>query len=112
MEFSFKINKQSATFIRNIRIILYSDQLLERPKFQFNMDFNSDIVSGQNGKYLHFSDEGFCANGDEPVPYFIELRDPTRICIKTEAGRYLNSEKNGAIVIGDANAQRATEWEY
>jgi len=69
-------------------------------------------LKGQNGKYLHFSDEGFCANGDEPVPYFIELRDPTRICIKTEAGRYLNSEKNGAIVIGDANAQRATEWEY
>ena len=41
MEFSFKINKQSATFIRNIRIILYSDQLLERPKFHFNMDFKT-----------------------------------------------------------------------
>ena len=40
MYYGFKINKHSATFIRNIRVILYSDQRLERPQFHFNMDFD------------------------------------------------------------------------
>ena len=41
---------------------------------------------GQNGKYLHFHDDGFSADAELPVPYFLELRDPTRICIKTAQG--------------------------
>lgn len=69
-------------------------------------------LKGQNGKYLHFSDDGLSADADNPVPYFIELRDPTRICIKTAQGRYINTEKNGGIKIGDAAPERATQWEY
>merc|ERR1711992_299537 len=40
-------------------------------------------LKGQNGKYLHFRDDGFSADAETPVPYFLELRDSTRICIKT-----------------------------
>ena len=68
--------------------------------------------AGQNGKYLHFHDDGLSADADNPVPYFIELRDPTRICIKTAQGRYINTEKNGGIKIGDSAPERATMWEY
>ena len=67
---------------------------------------------GQNGKYLHFQDVGLSADAENPVPYFIELKDPTRICIKTEQGRYINTDKNGGIKIGDSNPERATQWEY
>ena len=68
--------------------------------------------SGQNGKYLHFHDDGLSADAENPVPYFIELRDPTRICIKTAQGRYINTDKNGGIKIGDSAPERATKWEY
>ena len=44
------------------------------------------MFPGQNGKYLHFHDDGFSADAELPVPYFLELRDPTRICIKTAQG--------------------------
>lgn len=69
-------------------------------------------LKGQNGKYLHFQDDGLSADGETPVPYFLELRDPTRICIKTAQGRYINTDKNGGIKIGDSSPERATQWEY
>jgi len=69
-------------------------------------------LKGQNGKYLHFHDDGLSADAENPVPYFIELRDPTRICIKTAQGRYINTDKNGGIKIGDSAPERATKWEY
>ena len=70
------------------------------------------FFSGQNGKYLHFHDGGFNADAETPVPYFLELRDPTRICIKTAQGRYINTDKNGGITVGSAESERATKWEY
>lgn len=75
-------------------------------------NFGLIFVQGQNGKYLHFHDDGLSADADAPVPYFIELKDPTRICIKTAQGRYVNSAKNGAITVGTSDPQHATNWEY
>jgi len=69
-------------------------------------------LKGQNGKYLHFHDDGFSADAELPVPYFLELRDPTRICIKTAQGRYINTDKNGGIIVGSGEPERATRWEY
>ena len=52
---------------------------------------------GQNGKYLHFHDDGLSADSEDAQPFYLELRDPTRMCIKTAQGRYVNSEKNGGL---------------
>lgn len=70
---------------------------------------------GQNGKYLQFVDNGSLSTAgdtDSPQAFYLELRDPTHMCIKNEAGRYVNSEKNGSITLGQANSEGATQWEY
>ncbi len=68
--------------------------------------------SGQNGKYLHFHDDGLSADSEDPQAFYLELRDPTRMCIKTAQGRYVNSEKNGGLGVGSSDAEGATQWEY
>jgi len=69
---------------------------------------------GQNGKYLHFHDDGLSADSDTQSGngFFLELRDPTHMCIKTEQGQYVNSEKNGRISIDSSMKETATRWEY
>jgi len=42
--------------------------------------------------------------------FYLELREPTRIAIKTQNGTYLNSEKNGAFTA--SNAEKNTLWEF
>ena len=71
-------------------------------------------LTGQNGKYLHFHDDGLSADSDTQAGngFFLELRDPTHMCIKTEQGRYVNSEKNGRISIDSSMMETATRWEY
>ena len=44
------------------------------PNFEF---------AGQNGKYLHFHDDGLSSDAEASQGFFLELRDPTRICIKS-----------------------------
>jgi fascin 1/2 len=61
---------------------------------------------------LHFHDDGISADGEAPQPFYLELRDPTRMCIKTAQGRYVNSEKNGGIGVGTSDREAATLWEY
>ncbi len=48
-----------------------------RRRFDFN------FLSGQNGKYLHFHDDGLSSDAESSQGFFLELRDPTRICIKS-----------------------------
>ena len=69
---------------------------------------------GQGGKYLHFHDDGLSADSDtlQGNGFFLELRDPTHMCIKTDQGRYVNSEKNGRISANSTMAESATRWEY
>ena len=50
--------------------------------------------AGQNGKYLHFHDDGLSADSEEAQPFHLELRDPTRMCIKTAQGRYVNGDSS------------------
>ena len=57
------------------------------------------MFPGQNGKYLHFHDDGFSADAELPVPYFLELRDPTRICIKTAQGTQWAKKIKKSLVI-------------
>ena len=68
----------------------------------------SSRFPGQNGKYLHFHADGLSADSDTPQPFYMELRDPTRMCLKTASGNYVNSEKNGALVVGGTDQEAAT----
>lgn len=67
---------------------------------------------GQNNKYWHFDTEGVTADSDTPEGFYLELREPTRLCIKTANGNYLTASKNGCFRLGDTNIESATQWEY
>ncbi|KAJ1527247.1 hypothetical protein ONE63_008772 [Megalurothrips usitatus] len=67
---------------------------------------------GQNGKYWHVDGEGVCADSDAQEGFFLELREPTRICIKSVTGEYLVACKNGMFRLGDGSYENATKWEY
>jgi fascin 1/2 len=67
---------------------------------------------GQAGKYWAVTGDEVTADGDIPHKFSIELKEPTRICIKTSAGHYLNAEKNGMFRVGDCNIENATKWEF
>jgi len=69
-------------------------------------------LKGQNGKYLHFHDDGLSSDADTSQGFYLEITDPTRICIKSVQGRYVNSDKNGGIVLGTSDLEDATQWEY
>lgn len=56
--------------------------------------------------------EGVTADSDVPEGFFIELREPTRICIKSTSGDYLIANKNGIFRLGDSDYENATKWEY
>lgn len=70
------------------------------------------LCSGQNGKYWHVDGESVTADSDVPEGFFLELRDPTRICIKSVSGEYLVASKNGTFRLGDTDFENATKWEY
>lgn len=70
------------------------------------------FFKGQNGKYWHVDGESVTADSDTPEGFFLELRDPTRICIKSVSGEYLVASKNGAFRLGDTDFESATKWEY
>ncbi|XP_065203609.1 protein singed [Planococcus citri] len=72
------------------------------------------FFKGQNGKYWHSSNESVTVDSDVPEGFFIELREPTKICIKTAnpSGEYLMAGKNGSFRLGDSNFQTSTLWEY
>jgi len=72
----------------------------------------SVLIAGQNGKYWHVGGECVTSDSDNPEGFFLELREPTRICIKSVTGEYLVASKNGNFRLGDADYEKATKWEY
>nr|CAH7766797.1 unnamed protein product [Callosobruchus chinensis] len=67
---------------------------------------------GQNNKYWHADSECITADSDTPEGFYLELREPTRLCIKTTNGHYIVASKNGCFRVGDSNIESATQWEY
>ncbi|XP_015512233.1 protein singed [Neodiprion pinetum] len=68
---------------------------------------------GQNGKYWHADSEGVTSDADVPSDgFYLELREPSRICIKSTDGRYLSAGKNGVFRLGDTDYESATKWEF
>jgi len=67
---------------------------------------------GQNGKYWHAHNDGITCDSETGQGFHLELREPARMCIKTEAGQYVVSAKNGGFVTGSSDPEAATRWEY
>lgn len=67
---------------------------------------------GHNDKYWHADSENVTADSDVPEGFYLELREPTRICIKSVHGEYLVANKNGGFRLGDGEYENATKWEY
>lgn len=73
----------------------------------------NDFIPGQNGKYWHADSEGVTVDSDVPsCGFYLELREPSRLCIKCTDGRYLSAGKNGALRLGETDYVAATKWEF
>lgn len=52
-------------------------------------------------------------DGDTPTDgFYLELREPTRISIRSTRGHYLGATKNGTFKVCDGGQDSATQWEY
>jgi len=71
--------------------------------------FKSD---GGRGGYWHADTSGITADGDDPEPFCIELREANKMAIKNGSGCYLVTEKNGGFRLGDNDPAKATLWEF
>merc|ERR1719385_262287 len=69
-------------------------------------------LKGENGKYWQSADGGISCDSQLPQGFFLELREPTRMCIKNSNGQYLVEQKNGGFTIGTTDPEDATRWEY
>lgn len=67
-------------------------------------------ISAQNGKYWAVAGDEISVESETPTDFYIELKEPNRICIKNEKGQYLNAEKNGMFKVGETN--EPTLWEF
>jgi len=67
---------------------------------------------GQNGKYWHVTSEGISCDSEVGQGFSLELREPTRMCIKTSDGKYVVAGKNGSFSEGSSDVEGATRWEY
>ena len=63
---------------------------------------------GQNGKYWQVADGGIVCDSEIPQGFYLELREPTRMCIKTVAGQYVVEQKNGGFAVGGLDPELAT----
>lgn len=71
------------------------------------------LFSGQNGKYWRIDGDGISVDSEQPADgFYIELREPTRICIRSVEGRYIGATKNGTFKMVDGGQENATQWEY
>lgn len=67
---------------------------------------------GTNNKYWNVSGDGISVDSDSPQGFYIELREPSKLCIKTYDGCYVNAEKNGSFKATGTDPNTATLWEY
>lgn len=67
---------------------------------------------GHHGQYWQTGGDGVSADGDTPEGFYLELREPSKLCIKTTSGGYLIAEKNGAFSATGLGFEKATRWEF
>ncbi|KAH8386842.1 hypothetical protein KR093_002877 [Drosophila rubida] len=70
-------------------------------------------LKAHSGKYWRIEGESISVDADAPADgFFLELREPTRICIRSQQGKYLGATKNGAFKLLDDGTDSATQWEF
>lgn len=67
---------------------------------------------GQSGSYWRVTNDGITADSDSPEGFYLELREPSKLCIKYNDGSYLKADKNGSFSTGSRQADTATRWEF
>lgn len=68
---------------------------------------------GNNGKYWHANpDNSISVDAEFSQGFYIELREPSKLCIKTKDGNYIVADKNGLFKVGGSDPKTATTWEY
>lgn len=51
-------------------------------------------------------------DSDSPQTFYLELREPTRLAIRSGSGQYLAAAKNGNFRLAGPELAHATHWEY
>jgi len=69
-------------------------------------------LRGQSGKYWVVSAGGLVVDGEDPQDFYLELKEQTKVCIKTADGLYVNSENGGAVKMVEVKEDLATTWEF
>ena len=88
--------------------------VLSTSKASFNVLYlktspSMQLHPGQNGKYWQVSDGGIACDSEKPAHgFYLELREPTKVCIKTEGGNYLVEKRNGGFNVGGTDEAEAT----
>ena len=71
------------------------------------------LPSGQtSGGFWQVDSNELRADGHDPEPFSLELREANKMAIKNANGRYLVTEKNGGVRLGDDEPSKATLWEF
>lgn len=70
------------------------------------------VGTGQSGRYWQINSDGISADSDTPEGFYLELREPSKLCIKGGDGAYLMADKNGAFAAGSRDSETATRWEF
>ena len=73
---------------------------------------NTKKIAGQSGRYWQVNNDGITASGDSPEGFYMELREPSKLCIKSADGSYVMAEKNGAFTASSRQSHTATRWEF
>ena len=70
------------------------------------------MLAGQNGKYWQVVEGGIACDSDTPAHgFYLELREPTKVCIKTSGGNYLVEKRNGGFNVGGTDEAEATRFD-
>ena len=65
---------------------------------------------GRNGKYCRATKDGLVCDSPLPHSFYLEVREPTRLCIKTSESQYVCQQKNGGLTLG--GQESATRWQF
>lgn len=70
-------------------------------------------LKGRNGKYYSVDEEGHInSDSAKPEPFILQLRGQSKVVIKAPNGCFLKGEQNGIVTAKQADAEKATLWEY
>ncbi|XP_022243489.1 protein singed-like [Limulus polyphemus] len=70
------------------------------------------LQDGKSKKYWRVFEDEIVVDSDVPQGFYLEIREPSKLSLKTSSGNYLVAKKNGILKVGDNNPESATLWEF